>query len=142
MTLSTPTPDPPVPRPLEYLDVRSVDAQTLASFKTFDWMIAYVGEFALNLRIAHNHRHPSMNLIKSNNRKNGSPFYLFSPSLRSSVIGGYGPPSIQSRERRTRLSCSLSNFAQSFVNSATAISTRSALRGESPLSGRESLARG
>ena len=37
-TLSTPTPDPPVLRPLEYLDVRSVDAQTLASFKTFDRM--------------------------------------------------------------------------------------------------------
>ena len=38
MTLSTPTLDPPVLRPLECLDVRSVDAQTLASFKTFDRM--------------------------------------------------------------------------------------------------------
>ena len=38
MTLSTPMPDPPVLRPLECLDVRSVDAQTLASFKTFDRM--------------------------------------------------------------------------------------------------------
>ena len=38
LTLSTPTPDPPVLRPLECLDVRSVDAQTLASFKTFDRM--------------------------------------------------------------------------------------------------------
>ena len=38
LTLSTPTPDSPVLRPLEYLDVRSVDAQTLASFKTFDRM--------------------------------------------------------------------------------------------------------
>ena len=38
MTLSTPTLDPPVLRPLECLDVRSADAQTLASFKTFDRM--------------------------------------------------------------------------------------------------------
>lgn len=38
LTLSTPTPGPPVLRPLECLDVRSVDAQTLASFKTFDRM--------------------------------------------------------------------------------------------------------
>lgn len=38
ITFSTPTPDPPVLRPLEYLDVRSVDAQTLSSFKTFDRM--------------------------------------------------------------------------------------------------------
>ncbi|EDR03957.1 uncharacterized protein LACBIDRAFT_306699 [Laccaria bicolor S238N-H82] len=40
MTFSMPTqaPDPPVLHPLECLDVRSVDAQTLASFKTFDRM--------------------------------------------------------------------------------------------------------
>ena len=38
MTLSTPTPDTAVVRPLECLDVRFVDAQTLASFKTFDRM--------------------------------------------------------------------------------------------------------
>ena len=38
VTLSTPTLDSPVLRPLECLDVRSVDAQTLASFKTFDRM--------------------------------------------------------------------------------------------------------
>ena len=132
MTLSTPTPDPPVIRPLEYLDVRSVGAQTLASFKTFDRMslrrlrlhmlgdlhsIHQHAEFFPNItwlslpavhlpkdaihpadvklvRNPQNHRYPSMNLIKSNNRKNGSPFCLFSPTLRSSVVGGYGPPSI------------------------------------------------
>ncbi|EDR05232.1 uncharacterized protein LACBIDRAFT_329924 [Laccaria bicolor S238N-H82] len=38
LTLPMPTPDPPVLCPLECLDVRSVDAQTLASFKTFDRM--------------------------------------------------------------------------------------------------------
>ena len=32
MMLFTPTPDAPVLRPLEYLDVHSIDAQTLASF--------------------------------------------------------------------------------------------------------------
>ena len=37
-TLSTPTTDPPVLRPSQYLDVRSIDAQTLAGFKTFDGM--------------------------------------------------------------------------------------------------------
>ena len=181
LTLSTSTPDPPVLRPLECLDVRSVDAQTLASFKTFDRMslrrlrlhmlgdlqsIHQLAEFfpnitwlslpAINLptdaihpanvklvRNPQNHRYSSLNLIKSNNRKNGSPFYLFSPTLKSSAVGGYGPPSIQRKKRCTRLSCNLSNFAQSFASSTTAISTRSALRGgELPLSGRANLVRG
>ena len=38
LTLSTPMPDSPILCPLECLDVHSVDAQTLASFKTFDRM--------------------------------------------------------------------------------------------------------
>ena len=152
MTLSTPMPDPPVLDPLECLDVRSVDAQTLASFKTFDRMsrrrlrsrtlgdLQSIAEFFPNItwlslpavhlpkhaiqpanvklvRNPQNHRYLLMNLIKSNNRKNGFPFFLFSPILRSSVVGGYGPPSIQRRKRCTRPSCNLANFAQSFASS-------------------------
>ena len=112
--LSTPTPDPPALRPLECLDVRSVDAQTLATFKTFDRMslrrlrlhtlgdlqsIHQLAEFFPNItwlsfpavhlpkdaihpanvklvRNRQNHHYPPMNLIKSNNRKNGFQFYL------------------------------------------------------------------
>ena len=180
-TLSTPTPDPPVLHPLECLDVRSVDAQTLASFKTFDQMslrrlrlhmlrdlqsIHQLAKFFPNItwlslpavhlpkdaihpanvklvRNPQNHRYSSINLIKSNNRKNGSPFCLCSPTLRSSVVGGYGLPSIHRRKRCTRLSCSLSNFAQSIASSTTVISMRNALHGgESPSLGRASLVRG
>ena len=89
------------------------------------------------VRNSQNHRYPSINLMRSNNRKNGFPFCLFSPTLRFSVVRGYGPLSIQRRKRCIRLSCNLSNFAQSFGSSTTVVSTRSALcGGESPLSGR------
>ena len=155
LTLSTPTPDPPVLRPLEYLDVRAVDAQTLDRMSLRRLRLHMLGdlqsihklaEFFLNItwlslpavhlpkdaihpanvelvRNPQNHCYPPINLIKSNNRKNGFPFYLFSPTLRSSVVGGYGPPSIQRRKRCMRLSCSLSNFAQSFASSTTVISS-------------------
>ena len=151
-TLSTPMPDPPVLHPLECLDVRSVDAQTLTSFKTFDQMslrrlrlhmlgdlqfIHQLAEFFPNItwlslpavhlfkdasqpanvklvRNPQNHHYLSMNLIKCNNRKNGFPFCLCSTTLRSSVVGDYGLPSVQRRKRCIQLSCNLANFAQSF----------------------------
>ena len=178
--LSTPTPGSPVLRPLEYLDMCSVNAQTLASFKTFDRMslrrlrlhmlgdlqsIHQLAEFfpnitwlslpavhlpkdaihSANVKLVsnpHNHRYSSTNLIKSNNRKNGSSFCLFSPTLRSSAVEGYGPPLIQRRKRCIRQSCNLSKFAQSFASLTTAISRSTSRGGELPLSGRASSARG
>ena len=175
LTLSTPTPDPPVLRPLEYLDVRSVDAQTLDRmslrrlrlhmlgdlqsihqlaefFLNITWLslpAVYLAKDAIhpaNVKLVHNpqnHRYPSMNLMKSKQQEEWFSILSLFPNLEVFRGWGYGPPSIQRRKRCIRLSCNLSNFAQSFVNSTTAISTRSAWRGgELPLSGRASLARG